>query len=210
MMGDGVECRRGAGAGPVSPGGGGRRAGRRPSGRRAREGAPVRTGRRAAVGVAEDVAAAVGWHWRASWWWDWVRVVGFVGAVVKVVRSVPLCQRLLGWFPVGGSALRPEGLRRCFAPLSLAIGWRGFFQVPYLNGAPRVLASPVALMDCSLETGGISPSGPVAILMLTGGGRGSRWERLGRWQSGTDGGVMAGVVTGGVDGSRYGRRYGSR
>ena len=37
------------------------------------------------------------------------------------------------------------------------------FQVPYLNGAPRVLASPVALMDCSLETGGISPSGPVAI-----------------------------------------------
>ena len=67
------------------------------------------------------------------------------------------------------------------------------FQVPRLV-APRVLASPVALMDCSLETGGISPSGPVAILVLTGGGRGfpvgtggsRRWvdgraERLGAW-----------------------------
>ena len=57
-----------------------------------------------------------------------VRKVGFVGAVV---RFVPFRSASGGWwFPVGGSALRPEGLRRSFAPLSLAIGRREVFRSP--------------------------------------------------------------------------------
>ena len=138
-----------------------------------------RCGRR--IGVA-----AVGWggwlvgskHWLGSWWGGLLadgqemaggpagRWFGWEVGGAGVGGSDCLCQR--SGCLVGGSALRPEGLRRGFAPLSLAIGRQGGFQVPRLMDAPRVLASPVASMDCSVESGGISPAGPVAIGMLTG------------------------------------------
>ena len=75
------------------------------------------------------------------------------------------------------------------------------FQVPRRD-APRVLASPVAPRDCSVESGGISPAGPVAILMLTGGGRG--------FPVGTIGSMAERNGWGRDGGRRYGRRYGSR
>ena len=128
------------------------------------------------------------------------------------------------WVPGGRVSPTAGGVRRCFAPLSLAFGRQGVFQVPYRMDAPRVLASPVAPRDCSVESGGISPAGPVAILMLTGGGRDSRWEPVGwcgRWVDGRAermGSVVAGgvtgvvrvVATGVVDGSRYGWWIGTR
>ena len=156
-------------------------------------------GRRGAVGaIIPDLAGGGVASWQSPGGGFRVRVVGFVGEVRSALPAV-------AWLvPVGRVSPTAGGVTQELCAAEFGDRSAGGFQVPYLNGAPRVLASPVAPRDCSVESGGISPAGPVAILMLTWGGRGSRWERLGRWQSGTGGGVMAGVVTGVVDGVRYG------
>ena len=105
--------------------------------------------------------------------------VGFGSEVRSALPAV-------GWLvPVGRVSPTAGGVTQVLCAAEFGDRMAEGFQVPR-RVAPRVLASPVALMDCSVESGGISPSGPVAILMLTGGGRGFPVGTIGsrRWVDG--------------------------
>ena len=146
----------------------GRRAGRLPAARDGR-----RWGFRAARGASAGAGGGlVGPPLVGQWVGSGHKPVSWWGGLLAGVRKGPAACRWFGgsvddwdfngagWSGfrvpcqrsgclVGESALRLEGLRKSFAPLSLAVVRRRGFQVPP-TGAPRVLASPVAPIDRAL------------------------------------------------------------